>query len=58
MQNYKYSHLVHMSTSPSISRYKIVNVSDNFGLTLFYENPDRHRSLTFTYMIVASPRIR
>ena len=28
MQNYKYSHFVHMSTSPSISRYEIGNVSE------------------------------
>ena len=28
MQNYKYSHLVYMSTSPSLPRYEIGNVSE------------------------------
>ena len=28
MQNYKYSHFVHVSTSPSISRYEIGSVSE------------------------------
>ena len=58
MQNYKYSHLVHVRTSSSISRCEIGNASEPLRVTLFYENPDRHhhRSLTFSYMIVASPR--
>ncbi len=62
MQNYKYSHLEHMSTSPSISRYEIGNVSEPLRAYAILRKSGQttinahQRSLTFTYMIVASPR--
>ena len=53
MQNYKYSHLVQMRTSSSISRCEIGNTSEPLRVTLFYENPDRHRQeSTLTHFFV------
>ena len=54
MQGYKYSHLVHMRTSSSISRYEIGNASEPLRVTLFYENPDRHhhQESTLTHFYV------
>ncbi len=54
MQNYKNSHLVHMSTSPIISRCEIGNSSLRYFTKIRTDIIKIHRSLTFTHMIASN----
>ncbi len=62
MQKYKYSHLVYMRTTLSMSRYKIGKVSEPLRAYAILRKSRQtssriknQRSLTFTYLAVATP---